>query len=149
MKTKFCIYTFYTLSTPKEERVSWDVLGVTGGNVACFYHGMFDTKESVIQCVKRMAEVQLTLGKWQRKNIDDFLCREIDVFFSDGYDNPSNRTALFCVKGSPNKFMGYIRRSGDAYAARTNWGVFAYTERHFKLKVSKWDWRRAKPTFWV
>lgn len=40
---------------------------------------------------------------------EDFVRRETDVFFSDGYDELRNRTVFFCVKGSPNKFFGFMR----------------------------------------
>ena len=59
-------------------------------------------------------------SKHWREHMDD---RKVDVFFSDGYGSPTDRTAFFCVQGSPNKFYGYLDHSGYAYS---NLGKFKH-----------------------
>lgn len=62
-----------------------------------------NTRENVIDLLVTLAGDRLRVG-----NLTKFFEREIDIFFSDGYDLQEYRTVFFCVKGSPNKLYGYM-----------------------------------------
>ncbi len=80
--------------------------------------------------------------------------REVEIFHSDGYGELSNRSWLFCVKGSPNKLLGFVVRTQGCdnrppWEFETNYGKFFYHEGVVKKK--NWfintdskcrDWRK-------
>lgn len=52
---------------------------------------------------------------YKTKKLKDFETRNYDIFYSLGYKSKENTTAFFCVHGSPNKVVGYVRYVNDLY----------------------------------
>lgn len=75
----------------------------------------------------------------------------------DGYGSPDNRSIFFCLKGSPNKVCGFVRRASlsetgqNAYIIETNFGKFYFynnwvSKTYFTKEYG--DLRSAVPKKW-
>jgi len=68
-----------------------------------------EKKESAIQGLLKVVYERINA----RMPSDDWLSRPVNVFISDGYDSPTNRTMFICVNGSPNQMSLIVENEGS------------------------------------
>lgn len=75
---------------------------------------------------------------------DQIFKRDFDFFFSDGYDEPSNRVGFFTYKGSFHRFYGSIRGFHDChenlFRIHSNKGNFTIDFKNGRLWQKSSDW---------
>lgn len=76
--------------------------------------------EDVVDVIRQIIGTEIR-GKEERA---DFMNRQVEIILSDGYNLPKYRTVLFCVKGSPNAMVGYMKRQNHVWAITSDWGKF-------------------------